>query len=71
MALTFKRSKDFPEFYQVRDGDTLIGSVKRVEGWTVRGAPVRWEARRKGRYLGSADTRKDAAALILTTAAGA
>lgn len=45
-------------------GDKLVGSVRKVEGRTVRGAPVRWEAWRKGRCLGSAPTRHAAAALL-------
>lgn len=43
----------------------LVGAVKKVERWTVRGKPIDWEAWRKGRFLGTAPTRKEAAAILV------
>lgn len=46
-------------------GTKLVGRVKRIEDWTVRGTSVRWEAWTKDRYIGSESTRKAAAALLV------
>lgn len=63
MDLTFKKSANSAAQFAY-DGDRLVGSVIKVEGWTVRGAPVKWEAHRNGRRIGRADTRKEAAELL-------
>lgn len=63
--LSFKKSKNSGAQF-VYDGDVLIGSVLKVEGWTVRGAPVSWQAHRNGRKVGNADTRKGAAELLVS-----
>lgn len=44
--------------------DILIGTVKKVEHWTVRGTSVKWDAQRKGRFVGSGNSRKEAAELL-------
>lgn len=59
---TFERKDGF-QF--VRAGGKLVGRVKRIEDWTVRGTRVRWEAWSKGCYISSEQTRKAAAALLV------
>lgn len=54
--------------YFVYRNDKLLGHVRKIEGWTVRGRPVRWEAFRKGRMIGSETSRFAAAALLEQTA---
>lgn len=63
MGVTFRKSKATSAHFVYAD-DILIGSTKKVEDWTVRGSSVRWEAWRKGKYVGSANTRKEAAELL-------
>ena len=62
--LTFKQSKT-TSGHLVYDGEQIIGSVHKSEHWTVRGSRVDWTAYRKGRAIGSAHTRKEAAALLV------
>ncbi len=57
-----KSTKSSAQFVYL--GETLIGSVRRMEDWTVRGTRVRWEAYRTGNFIGSAPTRKEAASLL-------
>lgn len=65
MAMTFERSDYNLNRYKVFDGDRFLGFVERVEGWTVRGRPISWKARRIGHaHVGSASTRKEAAQLL-------
>ena len=60
--LTFR--KRGPAWAVYADG-YLLGLARRVEDWTSRGNSVRWEASMKGRVVGSAQTRGEAAALLV------
>jgi hypothetical protein len=42
----------------------FVGKVKKNENWTVRGTRIDWSAYIAGRYIGTADTRKGAVALL-------
>ena len=61
-TFTFDRKDGFQFVYA--DGK-LVGRVKRIEDWTVRGTSVRWEAWAQGRYSSSEQTRKAAAATLV------
>ena len=62
-ALTFKPKTNGSGYY-VLDGERCIGFVVKREGWTTRGAPVFWQAYKKGAPVGHGKTRADAAALL-------
>jgi hypothetical protein len=56
--------------YRVEIDGRYVGSVRRVEDWTVRGTRVRWEATtRGGRFLGDGPTRKVAAQFLVAKSA--
>jgi hypothetical protein len=63
MDLTLKPRSTGPG-YSVCSGDRIIGVVKQVERYGVRGKRMRWEAYRLGKSIGLADTRKDAVQLL-------
>ncbi|RUU99456.1 hypothetical protein EOB36_20480 [Mesorhizobium sp. M6A.T.Cr.TU.017.01.1.1] len=67
--ITFRKS-DKSDGQFVYDADELIGIVRKDEAWTVRGTRVSWLAYRKGTYIGSAETRGDAAKLLAILRAG-
>jgi hypothetical protein len=53
--------------YYVTSGRKIIGRVRRVEAWVVRGGRTEWEASRAGEYLGTFGTRNEAAAYLEAT----
>lgn len=65
LKLTFKK-RDSLDGYLVFNGKTLIGSVKRLGGWTDGGRAVTWQASRMGISIGrQQETRAAAAALLI------
>lgn len=52
----------------VRVDGRFVGKVKKNENWTVRGTRVDWSAYTGGRYVGTENTRKAAAALLTMNA---
>ena len=54
--------------YRVWSADVLVGTVRKTEGWTVRGNRILWDASRAGKHIGSFPTRKEAAAALSSLA---
>ena len=63
--MTFTKSQNREHTYYVASGGKLVGSVRRVENWVVRGTNIAWEAYHAGKYLGSFDTRNEAGKFLV------
>lgn len=63
-AITFEKVEGRIGVYFVLSENEHVGLVRRVEHWTVRGTRIVWQAQRRGRVFGSAETRKEAAELL-------
>lgn len=58
--MTFTKSQNYDHTYHVSTAGKLVGKVRRVEAWVVRGTRIEWEAFQAGKYLGTFKTRNDA-----------
>ncbi len=64
MPFEFRKSTKSAAYFVNEDGKAL-GAVRKEEGWTVRGRPIKWVAFRLGKPIGSAPSREAAARLLL------
>ncbi|QIW87678.1 hypothetical protein Ab1vBOLIVR5_gp30c [Agrobacterium phage OLIVR5] len=62
--MEFRRSKNDSYIYHVYENGVRIGLVKKRELWVVRGTRIVWESYQK-KYLGTANSRKAAAEILL------
>lgn len=58
--MTFTKSANHDHTYYVSTNGKIIGKVRKVERWVVRGTSIDWEAYRAGKYVGSFKTRNEA-----------
>lgn len=63
MDLTLK-ARESGLGYWVRSGERVVGTVRQVESYGVRGKRKHWEAYRLGKPIGRANTRRDAVSLL-------
>lgn len=58
--MIFSKRLDAENAYFVISGGKIVGKVRKVENWVVRGTRISWEAYQAGKYVGSYETRKAA-----------